>query len=150
MAVVNLVFLGIDRLSAPMTSSSVTRNEKHHNTRHLARYSTWRTPEEIPVREALKITEEEKRASPLCDIIMPGFSQRLERAKDEWLYKNDSSLAWKEWACRNPEKAREICLEAEYFYGNGNILPKDWAPLLAKWDTTTRGDTLIDNGTYNP
>merc|ERR1712093_691288 len=93
MAVVNLVFLGIDRLSAPMTSSSVTRNEKHHNnrvseaiehykTRHLARYPTWRTPEEIPVREALKITEEEKRVSLLCDIIVPGFNQRFERAKD--------------------------------------------------------------------
>lgn len=63
-------------------------------------------------------------------------------------YRNDNTIEWEEWARRNPDKARDICLEAEYFYGDSNVLPKDWAPILEKWDKATRGDAVVDDGTY--
>merc|ERR1712224_1192331 len=73
-----------------------------------------------------------------------------KETREKFFHMNDNSLMWDEWAKRSPDAARDICLEAEYFYGDGNILPKVWAPVLEKWEEAARGDALIDEGSYQP
>merc|ERR1711879_401556 len=86
----------------------------------------------------------------VCDLVCPGFRKRVDKARIEWLYKNDNSLEWNEWAKRNPSKARDICIETEYFFGDKNILPRDWAHVMEKWETSVKGEAVLDKALYQP
>merc|ERR1712093_20766 len=59
----------------------------------------------------------------LSELLIPGYSRRINKARERWQTINNNSLEWNEWAKLNPNAARNICLEAEYFYGDGKILP---------------------------
>jgi len=74
----------------------------------------------------------------------------VEKERNEWNWKNNNSLEWNEWAMRNLTEARDICLEAEFFYGEGNILPINWAPVIEKWDKEAKGNIVIDDESYHP
>merc|ERR1711862_488357 len=90
------------------------------------------------------------RSFKLTEHIFSNFHDRLKKSRREWNYKNDNSRDWNEWANRNPGRARDICLENEYFYGESKTLPKSWEVVIEKWDKMTRGDLVIDDCTYQP
>merc|ERR550514_1765824 len=77
--------------------------------------------------------------------LLGNFSHKLNKVAAKWSCLTNSSLDWNEWSRSNPREARNACLEAEYFYGNGNVLPKDWTDIIEKkWDSKSRGDAQID------
>merc|ERR1711869_144255 len=85
------------------------------------------------------------------------FRQRLQRISNDWIVKNNSSLDWNSWARANPREARDMCLEADYFFGSSNVLHKDWSSIVAKWGNIpspvggdVRGDAKLDDGSYQP
>merc|ERR1711976_982675 len=61
------------------------------------------------------------------NLVQPDIVKRSNKAYEKWLNKNDNSLEWNDWARKNPNRARDICLEAEYFYRKGKKLPSDWS-----------------------
>merc|ERR1719453_842424 len=88
--------------------------------------------------------------SPLCSSLLPVFALRLEKISKMHSLETNNVMSWNEWARRNLVQARNICLEADYFYGTSNVLPKDWSNMVEQWESTSCGDCLIDDGSYKP
>jgi len=86
----------------------------------------------------------------ITDFVLSGFRNRMQKAHADWIVRNNSSLEWNEWARRNPSKARDICLEAEYFYGDGLILPRSWDDAIEEWKKTKICNCENDDGKYKP
>merc|ERR1712176_1532838 len=84
----------------------------------------------------------------LSDFVLPGLHKRINKARKEWLIKSDNSLNWNDWAKINPNTARDICLEAEYFYGDSKILPIDWKEVINASNKSC--EAVIDDGSYKP
>eukprot|EP00747_Dinoflagellata_sp_TGD_P150094 gnl/TRDRNA2_/TRDRNA2_177077_c1_seq1.p1 gnl/TRDRNA2_/TRDRNA2_177077_c1~~gnl/TRDRNA2_/TRDRNA2_177077_c1_seq1.p1 ORF type:complete len:191 (-),score=6.09 gnl/TRDRNA2_/TRDRNA2_177077_c1_seq1:258-830(-) len=148
LAVVNITLTGVERLAA---SSSNTRNiQLDYDPAKI--YNEIQKQKSIEEKEIKKENkgERESPSAILTKCLFPNFQNRLEEARQVWNYKNDNSKDWNEWANRNLEKARDICLEAEYFFGDGKILPKTWEKTLDGWNDHSKGDASIDSCTYQP
>merc|ERR1712224_800 len=61
--------------------------------------------------------------TPLSNLFLGDFHSRLEQKNNNWYLRNNSFLDWNDWARTNPQEARDICIEADYFFGNNNVLP---------------------------
>merc|ERR1712224_1002009 len=86
-----------------------------------------------------------KHSFHITDLTGGDFRFRLKQTSQEY-QKNNSFMDWNEWAQTNPLEARNICLEADYFYGNSNILPVDWSSIVEKWGKAgSRGDATLDD-----
>merc|ERR1712070_1215516 len=82
---------------------------------------------------------------------MTSFRSRIEQTKANWYSYANTTLDWNEWARTNLQEARDICIEADYFFGNSNVLPRDWSDVVEKWEKIgVCGDAELDDGTYQP
>merc|ERR1712124_13240 len=92
-------------------------------------------------------------STPITDLFLMDYRYRIDQTETDWYSRNNSSLTWNEWARTNLQEARNICIEAEYFFGNSNILPKDWSSIVEKWGNISddvKGDVRLDDGTFQP
>merc|ERR1712224_250255 len=113
-----------------------------------------KTPTKNPIKDIVKLRGPHPPTSmPLTFIsglFFANFCSKLEQTTNNWYVRNDTSLSWNDWVRLNPEKARDICIEADYFFGNSNVLPGDWSNIIEKWEDMSRGDARIDDGSYQP
>jgi len=91
----------------------------------------------------------------LSVILFPGLTRRIDKAHKKWLNKNDNSDDWDKWANNNPQLARDICLEVEFFCGckdtyKNCTLPKDWEEENIRLKNEQKEVLKIDDGSYDP
>ena len=55
--------------------------------------------------------ESPKLPFTLLGLLRPGSVERMAKRYRDKRYRDDNSIEWEEWAGRNPDKARDICLE---------------------------------------
>merc|ERR1712050_294034 len=116
-------------------------------------------PGEYDMMEIDERINKNKSKSEKCNILttflFPGLTKRIHKAHKNWLIKGDNSVDWYEWAYNNPQLARDICLEVEFFYGCKNTykncaLPKDWEEENIRLRNEQKEVLKIDDGSYNP
>merc|ERR1712046_376717 len=126
LGIANIAAIGVERLAAIIKPEA--KNSMFNSKARKFSYEILIQNETMDPR-ALKGVDE-MCSFKLSDHIFSSFHDRLKENHREWNYKNDNSQDWNEWAKRNPRRARDICLEAEYFYGDGKILPEDWNDIV--------------------
>jgi hypothetical protein len=145
-AIINAMMLGIDYCFKEQYNSLTVKPIKfekekissaieHEKNIHYREFSNKKTEQSI---------------NAINDIVLFGFNKRVQKVYHDWMSKNNNSIDWNEWARRNPSIARDICLEAEYFYGEGLILPRSWDAIIAEWKKANSCRCENDDGKYRP